>query len=196
MKNIFKVMVLGVMAVMLAISVGCNDFEISMTTPYADESDIEAVTAAFSTDENCPWGFPHNGLDPLPLENFVPFQAVSSGVVEEIKLWPNDITGDWQVNVIVRYNFIYSVEYAFEPMSQREEDGIIQRENILVEEGQIVSQGDIIGLLYQVGEYGHVHFGLLKFGEAICPDPYFTPEAKDSILRLLRNWYPNADMCY
>jgi hypothetical protein len=125
-----------------------------------------------------------------------PFQAVSSGVVENVELWQNNISLNWQVNVRIKYNSTYSVEYAFEPFSAVQSDGDTQRTNILISAGQNVAQGDIIGNLYTVGSGAHVHFGLYKNGAAICPEPYFTSEAKTSILNLLYVVWRGANMCY
>jgi len=75
-------------------------------------------------------------------------------------------------------------------------DGNTQLANILVSVGQNVTQGDIIGNLYTVGDFAHVHFGLYENGVAICPEPYFTSQARNSILNLLRLIHPDASMCY
>jgi hypothetical protein len=82
-------------------------------------------------------------------------------------------------------------------MSAIQADGEIQLANILVSIGQVVSQGDIIGYLYVVDEeYASLNFTLYENGNAICPEPYFTPEAKESILNLIHVVWPDADMCY
>lgn len=173
-----------------------NAGEISMITPYVNTSDMASINEAFSSDESCPWGFEHNGIDFFPNGNLKPFQAVSSGVIEEVDLFQNDKTSNWQVNVIISHNSLYRVTYAFEPMSLDEEDGNIQMDNILVSVGQDVSQGDIIGYLHTRGSGAHIHFSLLKFWDAICPEPYFTSGARDSILFLLQQTWAGANMCY
>jgi murein DD-endopeptidase MepM/ murein hydrolase activator NlpD len=170
--------------------------EISMITPFKDISDMSAVNDGFSSTAEAPWGFVHNGIDFFPDGNLKPFQAVSSGRVEDVKLWQNDKTLNWQVNIRIKYNNTFSVEYAFEPMSQNESDGQTQLENIYVTSGQNLSQGEIIGKLFVVADAAHVHFGLYKDGNAICPEPYFTPEAREAILTLLHNVFPGANMCY
>ncbi len=170
--------------------------EISMITPYVNESDMVSINEAFSSNDSAPWGFAHNGIDFFPNGNSKPFQAVSSGVVEDVKLWQNDKSLNWQVNVSIKYNGTYSVEYAFEPFSTAQSDGDTQRANILVSAGQNILQGDIIGNLYTVGSGAHVHFGLYKNGVAICPEPYLTPTSKDSILNLIHKDHPDWNMCY
>lgn len=170
--------------------------DISMITPYKNSSDMKSTNEAFSSTANAPWGFVHNGIDFFPNGNLKSFQAVSSGKVENVVLSQNDKTSNWQVNVSIKYNDTYSVWYGFEPMSAVQSDGDTQRANILVSTGQNVSQGDIIGNLYTVGGGAHIHFGLYKNGTAICPESYFTPGDRNSILNLLHVVWPAANMCY
>lgn len=176
--------------------VGPSPGPISMITPYVSASDIASIREAFSLSSNAPWGFPHNGIDFFPIATLKPFRAVCPGVVEEVRLWANDVTSNWQVNVRIKYNSAFSVEYGFEPFSRNQAEGNTQRSNITVSTGQTVSQGQVIGLLHTVSPDAHVHFSLLKDSIAICPEPYLTAEAGASILALLRREYPNANMCY
>lgn len=81
-------------------------------------------------------------------------------MVEIVQLWQNNISLNWQVNVRIRYNSTYYVEYSFEPFSAVQTDGVTQFDNILVSVGQSITQGDIIGNLYTVTNSAHVHFGL------------------------------------
>jgi hypothetical protein len=171
-----------------------NSGDISMITPYVNETDMTRVDP-FSSSNNSPWGRAHDGIDFHATGNFKPFQAVCSGVVDDVILWQNNI--NWQVNVRIIYNSTYSVEYAFEPMTNVQSDGETQLANISVSDGQTVSQGDTIGYLCTAHEeYAHVHFGLHKNWVAICPEPYFTPEARNSILGLIHKDHPDWNMCY
>jgi hypothetical protein len=175
--------------------------DISMITPYISESDVAYIHDAFSSADNAPWGFIHNGIDFSPSGNLKPFRAVSSGVIKELRLFQNNVTSNWQVNVGIQYNTIYTVYYAFEPMTTVRADGETQMANIFVSQEQSVFQGDIIGKLHTAGWGAHVHFGLYRYlpngGDyAICPESYFTPEARESILTLIRREYPGANMCY
>lgn len=179
--------------------VACTDSDISMIIPYKSSSDMASINEAFSSTAGAassPWGFAHDGIDFFPNGNLKPFQAVSSGVVEVVQLMQNNISLNWQVNVRIRYNSTYYVEYGFEPMSTVQSDGNTQLANIMVSVGQTLSQGDVIGNLYAVGSGAHVHFGLYKNGVAICPEPYFISEAKTSILNLLYVVWQGANMCY
>ena len=173
-----------------------NGGDILLVTPYASESDMASVNEAFSAGESSPWGFEHRGIDFFPGGNLKPFQAVCSGVVDTIDLWRLDTTSNWQVSVRIVCNSTYSAIYAFEPMTAVQSDGESQLANILVSEGQSVAQRDLIGYLLSTGEASHVDFGFYGNGHAICPEPYFTQEARDSILGLIRMTWPGARMCY
>jgi hypothetical protein len=170
--------------------------DISMTTPYVTTSDIASINECFSSSTNAPWGFVHNGIDISPDGNLKPFQTVSSGVVEEVRLWQNSISSNWQVNVRIKFNSAYSVEYAFEPFSAVQSDGQTQLNNISVSVGQTISEASIIGNLYTAGSGPHAHFMLMKNSVAICPEPYFTTAARDSVLNLIHKNHPTWNMCY
>jgi hypothetical protein len=171
---------------------------ISMITPYVNETDINpTLLGVFCSSDDCPLGFAHNGLDLHATGDLKPFQAVCSGVVENVELMQLPTTLHWQVAVSLKYNDMYLAWYAFEPMTTVQSDGETQLANTLVSEGQTVSQGDIIAYLYTAhAEYAHVHFMLVKNGVAVCPEPYFTSEARDSILSLVNEAHPGWNMCY
>jgi murein DD-endopeptidase MepM/ murein hydrolase activator NlpD len=174
--------------------------DISMITPYVDEEDASAVTGGFSTTTNCPWGKIHDGIDIAPINNLMPFQAVADGIVFGIDKFLNKGNGFWQVNVRIRYNSAFNVEYAFEPMSPLETHGNQQLALIakFIYLGKEVLRGEIIGeLLSSEGKGAHVHFALRNYDDSICPEPYFTSDARQSVLNLLQNMYPTADrICY
>jgi len=81
-------------------------------------------------------------------------------------------------------------------MTAIQSDGETQLANILVSEGQLVAQGDIIGYLISTGKASHVDFGFYKNRDSICPEPYFSQEATEAIIRLIHIVWPDADMCY
>jgi hypothetical protein len=89
-----------------------------------------------------------------------------------------------------------SFDYAFEPFTSQQQDGQTQLSNVFVSVGQPVSPGDLIGRLHQVNGGSHTHFAVRTNFQAVCPDPYFTDPARQSILRLLRAMWPGANMCY
>ena len=168
----------------------------SMPTPYINEADMATINEAFSVDECAPWGFGHGGIDFFPTGNLKPFRAVADGVIEDITKLHNVPVDKWQVNLNLRIDATYWAGYAFEPMSSSESDADIQLIHIVVTEGQTVSEGDILGYLLVVGPGAHVHFSIYEVWEAICPDPYFTGAARNSILDVLGWTWPYAQICY
>jgi murein DD-endopeptidase MepM/ murein hydrolase activator NlpD len=174
--------------------------DIEMITPYRSEQDVAAVTGGYSTTDQCPWERIHNGIDIAPRADLMEFQAVAAGKVMRISKLFNDGNGFYQVNVSIKYNSNFEVEYAFEPMSSEEVHGDQQmaliQEQIAVEEE--VVQGQVIGkLLSRHNDAAHVHFGMYKNRESACPESYFTQETRQSIIDLLQIWWPTADrICY
>jgi len=187
-----------------------------LVTPYVNESDMASINEAFSSDGSMsPWGFVHDGIDLFPRGSLKPFRAACAGVVDSVQLQRNEVTSNWQVNVLIECNpYVPNTEgyfsplatvYAFEPRSTVQTDGQAQLDNIIVATGQAVSQGGVIGYLYAVGEGAHVHFGTIPFGGMLargvpnipsCPEPHFAAEAKASILNLLHVVWPGAGLCY
>jgi hypothetical protein len=167
----------------------------SMPTPYVNEGDMASINEAFSIDSCAPWGFGHGGIDFFPNGNLKPFRAVADGTIEDITKLHNVPVDKWQVNLNLRIDATYWVGYAFEPMSD-EADADLQLTHIVVSEGQPVSQGDILGYLLTAGPGAHVHFSIYEVWDAICPEPYFTDTARNSILTVLGWTWPYARICY
>ncbi|MCP4137701.1 MAG: M23 family metallopeptidase [bacterium] len=174
--------------------------DISMISPYTNNAAITGIHEAFSVDSSAPWGFEHNGIDFFvdPGSSAL-FRAVSHGEIFDINLFANEHTGNWQVNVGIRFNSRFWVSYGFEPMTLLQTDGQNQLNNILsyIQVGDIVSQGDPIGDLTFVGGGTHVHFGLYEINQAVCPEPYFDAAAVGHIIGLLESEYGVGTlMCY
>jgi hypothetical protein len=173
-----------------------SDEDFSMITPYFNESDMLPVNEAFSTTAVCPWGFVHNGVDFFGDGDGKPFRAAEAGTVDRIDFFKNEGNEHWQVNLDLEYNGRFRLGYAFEPMSSDSAAGAIQRSWIRVSLGQELAQGDTLGILHYGAGGAHVHFGFFDGNETVCPDSFFTPEARESILRLIRENWSNAEMCY
>jgi hypothetical protein len=168
----------------------------SLTTPYINESEMASINEAFSADDSAPWRYAHGGIDIFPMGNLKPFQTACAGIVDDVKLWQNNITSNWQVNVRIVCNDTYSIMYIFEPMSAERANGEIQLANIFVSKEQPLIQGALIGFLLTSGEGSHVDFSLFRDRDATCPEPFFSQEARESILRLIHVTWPGAGMCY
>ncbi len=176
---------------------GCpGSAELSMATPYVNSADIASINEAFSSTASAPWGFAHNGVDFFPNGDLKPFQAVATGTVDHVELWQNNISSNWQVNVRIRIDATYAVEYAFESFSAVQTEGEAQRANVLVSAGRELLAGDLIGNLHVAGSAAHVHFSLYKNDTAICPEAYFSPAAAESVLALTHRDPPSWEMCY
>ncbi len=169
---------------------------ISMITPYVSSADIKRV-GPYSSDDSAPWGYAHSGLDLTPHNTLAPFRAVSSGVIESVRLFFSSSTLHWDVEVVLRYNSTYTALYVFEPFRNNKGVGDAQLANIAVTQGQSVAQGDIIGYLHMASVASHVHFGLFAAGSgAVCPELFFTGAARSSILGLIHQEEFGWNMCY
>lgn len=180
---------------------GFSASEFSLITPYVNSSDIVSVTP-FSSGSSSPWGWAHTGIDFMPLANTTPFRAAAPGVVRDVTLTSLTYLGMlipvWQVNVIIEHDDTYSLVYAFETFSSKQTDGQIQLDMITVSKGQFVAQGDIIGTSYVADPAVQVtvDFGVTRNGVRICPEGYFTSEAKNSILNLIHKNQPTWVFCF
>lgn len=172
---------------------------LSMITPYVNESDVSSINEAFGLDAaTAAWGFVHNGVDFMTATDLVEFRAAADGIVSYSK-FHNDKNGMWQVNMAIDHN-PWSIQYAWEFSSTSESDADRQISEIAIASGQTVKQGDSLGKLYNPKLEGHIHLGvsndLINTENAICPEPYFTDEAKDSVYRIIQEDHPAWQMCY
>lgn len=168
----------------------------TMVTPYQYQSEMSSINEAYSETASCPWGFVHLGIDFFPRGDLAGFRAASAGIISRVEKFHNSGNGLWQVNLDLTINSKYRLGYAFEPFSSLEAQADTQLMNIMVNVGQTVAQGQALGRLLARGGGAHVHFSLYRNGTNVCPESYFTPEARDSILALLHRSYPGAFLCY
>jgi len=163
---------------------------LSLVTPYTSESDMRDINDFFNAQyKDEPWGRIHDGLDVDPDGDLKAYQSACAGRVNKI------YTFDDQVMVMIDCDSTYSIGYNLE--NQAPNTGQTQYENISIEEGQLVAQGDIIGHLYSAEnpEKAHVHFTLYENAIPICPEPYFTQAARDSIMNLIAVAHQDVIMC-
>ena len=163
---------------------------LSLVTPYVNEADMREINDYFNAQyDDLPWGRIHDGLDIYPNDNLRSYQSVCAGRVKEIYLF------DEQVTLVIDCDATYSVDYNFE--TQAPNTGQIQLDNILVTEGQLVAQGEVIGYLYSAEnpDRAHVHFTLYQDAAPVCPEPFFTPAAHESILNLVAERHTDVVMC-
>ncbi len=168
----------------------------TLLTPYQNYSEMDVINEAYSETTACPWGFVHKGIDFFPVGDLAVFQAASAGTIERLEKLHNTGSGTWQVNLDLRINSMYRLGYAFEPFCTLEAHADTQMANLSVSVGQTVSQGQALGRLLVRGGGAHVHFGLYRSNIDACPESYFTPGARDSILSILHRTFPGAFLCY
>ncbi len=165
--------------------------DLVMITPYADELEISRI-GPYSGTANSTLGIKHVGIDFFPVSDMTQFRAVTDGEITNF----NSEGGNTQF-CIEHSQFL--VCYSFETFSS---DGAVsqrQRDNVLVKNGDEVKQGDLIGKLIYGGDGAHVDLGVLRLGEngeRICPELFFTEEAKASIMKLIHKDHPDWSMCY
>lgn len=168
-----------------------------LLAPFSAAVEMAPIMEAYSASSSCPWGFAHLGIDFAPKGSQAGFQAVADGTVARKELFRNEQNGLWQVNVELRHSAgTPGIIYAFEPWTADRARAEEQLAAIGVEGGSRVVAGQPLGTLLKLGPGAHVHFGVGESGGDICPEPLFTPEARDAILELIRRRYPGAAMCY
>lgn len=172
-------------------------YDISMIEPYRNQRKIASINEAYSENGAIPlppWAaHPHDGIDFMPTENLIEIQSVAHGTVSTVEKYGSN----GQITVIVRYNEKYAVNYAFEPGQGAYSD--MQLAEIVVVKGQQLTPGDLIGRLVKPAldtQGAHLHFGLIIDHVQKCPATYFTTAARESVLRILQQLYPAADICY
>ncbi len=168
----------------------------SVSTPYVNESDILSVNEAYSMDPNNPyWGFVHPGVDFMISGGSIPVQASTSGTIGNLAIEKSEGIMGWHAGFCIDHG-INAVCYNLESFGSTDEIGNLVRANVFVQNGSVVNQGDIIGNLIYGGSGSHIDFGITYPGTRICPEPYFTQAARESVMRLIHKTQPTWPMCY
>lgn len=164
----------------------------TVITPSVDNANFYSTEAYGGPD--APWGFYHNGIDFLESVDHQAIQAAADGKIERLEERFNE-GSNWQVELTIKHGK-YDLQYAFEIFSGNKADIDAQMADINVKLGQNVKQGQLLGYLHRIKEGAHVHFGIAKKNQVVCPAPYFTPQARDAVLAMIRKTYPDAQICY
>lgn len=122
-------------------------------------------------------GFVHNGID-FSINDTATIIASCNMTCNNKNLFYNSLGDHWQVGTSFTINEDYELLIAFESFAENETFGNIQLDAILVEIGQEVTQGELIGNLLYHRAGAHIHFMLSKNNEPVCPYLYFSAEAK------------------
>jgi murein DD-endopeptidase MepM/ murein hydrolase activator NlpD len=168
--------------------------ELSIITPYINEDDIISVNEAYSMSDDAPWGFTHPGVD-FSTEYTIPIQAVTDGVICNVATTNEHGNMGWRTAFCITYGD-YAPCYSLETFSEDESIGEEQTASVLVENDQVVKQGDIVANLVYGGSGAHIDFGIGHDNTRICPEPYFTEEAQESVMYLITKDHPDWPMCY
>ncbi len=140
-----------------------------------ENTDVLVAIAAFVWDNDS--GFLHNGID-FYINDTATIVASCNMTCNGKNLFYNELGDHWQAGASFDINEDYELFIAFESFAENETFGNIQLDAILVEAGQEVTQGEVIGnlLLHRGG--AHIHFMLHKNFEPVCPYLYFSEGAK------------------
>lgn len=173
-------------------NIPASPLEGAVITPSVDNTNFYSTEAYGGPD--APWGFYHNGVDFMESADHQTIQAAADGKVVRLEERFN-AGSNWQVELTIKHGK-YDLQYAFEIFSSKKSDIDAQMSDILVKLGQYIKQGQIIGYLHRINVGAHVHFGIAKSNQVVCPDAYFTPSAKAEVLTLIQKTYPGAQICY
>ena len=168
-----------------------------MDVIYENRSDIYAFNEGYSSSDNCPWGFKHEGIDYFLL-NDSKVIAAAPGLVEQIE-WKDYGEGEWNrfhVRIWIRFNKHISIGYNFEPVTVNEEDKDQQIAMFSVEVGEWVSIGQEIARFLYVAEGAHIHFDVIENNERYCVQQYFSQEGYDEIMEMIHSFHADWDLCY
>jgi len=118
------------------------------------------------------------------------FCAVDNGSIAKIEKYIMSGYGSWAITVTLEINPVYSAIYVFEPDTTEESVANLQLQKLVVEVGDGVTAGQLIGYLYAHGSYPHIHFVVSENDVWVDPFPYFTENAQEEIMELYENAYP------
>lgn len=148
----------------------------SFSLPYISRDEIVGVPQM--------WNPPsHIGID-FTGKMDTRYVAVCDGEISSIKKYLMSGYGTWAITVNLKVNSTHEAIYVFEPDTSDDAIANLQLQKIVVEVGDKVTRGQLIGKLYAHGGFPHIHFAVSKNGEWVDPFPYFTEEAQKEIMEL------------
>jgi len=119
----------------------------------------------------------HNGIDffiNATAKIIVPYNMT----VTEVVLVYLENADHWAVRTSYIINKDYYLIIGFESFARNETFGNIQLDSIIIELNQEITQSQLIGELLIHEPSAHIHFGLYKGVDDVCPYQYFSAEAK------------------
>ncbi|MHA1171323.1 MAG: M23 family metallopeptidase [Candidatus Heimdallarchaeota archaeon] len=119
----------------------------------------------------------HNGID-FMINDTANIVAPCNMTVNDKSLFYNELGDHWQAGLSFDINDDYELLIAFESFAQNETFGNLQLDAIIVDIGQEVTQGQLLGQLFLHRNGAHIHFMLHKNHEPVCPYLYFSSAGK------------------
>jgi len=158
--------------------------------PIADIQYIDKIQGWGAT----PWNDFHNGID-FGSNQSVELIAWCDIRISGLKTWFNDGGGHWQTNIAGNYNWKYRFDVAIESWALNETYANLQRAALTIKVGQIVEQGESLGMLLYHGSGTHIHFGLKENGKDVCPYQFMTPYAQSLTDQIWTMFGPGGSIC-
>jgi murein DD-endopeptidase MepM/ murein hydrolase activator NlpD len=164
---------------------------------YETQADIYAWNEGYSTSDDCPWGFKHEGLDYFFNNNSAVISA-SPGKISSIQYRDNDegVENRFWVTVEIRFNRTVILTYNFESWTNQSSDWENQQSMLAVEEGDWIEKGQEIGRFLHVGDGAHIHFDVREGRIKPCPRKYLSQDAYIELLSLVQSYNPTWELCY
>ncbi|MBK5112670.1 MAG: hypothetical protein KGD59_06375 [Candidatus Heimdallarchaeota archaeon] len=119
----------------------------------------------------------HNGID-FMINATANILAPCNMTVNDKSLFYNEIGDHWQTGYSFDINDDFELFIAFESFAENETFGNLQLDALLVDIGDEVVQGQLLGPLFLHRGGAHIHFMLHKNNEPVCPYLYFSYDAK------------------
>ena len=168
-----------------------------MNVIYDNRSDIYAFNEGYSESDSCPWGFAHNGIDYFLLNDSKVLSA-APGQVERIEWrdYGEEVENRFHISISIRFNKSVEINYNFEPWTQSVQDKDNQLLMFKVQEGDWVELGQEIARFLYVNEGAHIHFDVIENNERSCPRKYFSSEAYDELIAMIKSYHHDWELCY
>jgi len=120
----------------------------------------------------------HNGIDFMINSSASNILAPCNMTMWEKVLVYMSGVDHWAVRTSYTINKDYWMIIGFESFARNETFGNIQLDAILFDVNDTITQGQLIGPLFLHDGSAHIHFGLYKGSDTVCPYQYFSPGAK------------------
>ena len=168
-----------------------------MGVVYDNQADIYTFTAGYSENSSCPWGYAHPGIDYALNNNSNVISAIPGQVIDVmVQDYGESAENRFMIHVVIRYNISLTVDYAFEPWTNKSTDKDHQLELLDIEEGDWVQKGDKIATFLKAGISAHIHFMVHENNIIQCPCEYLGTSDHAELMNMILSFQPEWDLCY